>query len=118
MVLKNNIFEIRTIGKTHYIQLDKVLYCEADKAYSLIVLKDHGNIRCSKPLNTICHLLKDELFVRIHKSYLVNMRYVREHIWNRNSHVVLLSSGIQLPLARKRKTKFVEAMAKFASKRI
>lgn len=73
---QNRIIEVETVlGEIKKIQLDHIRYIEADKIYSFIHIEDERILVC-KGLNKWEEELKEEYFVRIHRSYLVNLRYV------------------------------------------
>lgn len=73
---QNKTIEVETIlGEIKKIQLDHIRYIEADRRYSFVHIEDERILVC-KGLNKWEEELKEEYFVRIHKSYLVNLRYV------------------------------------------
>lgn len=47
-------------------------------------------------LNDIQEILKDKNFIRIHQSYLVNLKFIKDVSY----HHVILKNGEQLPVAR------------------
>lgn len=90
-------------------KINSIIFCEADQNYTRLFTIDGGELMISKPLNTVQHLLPSELFFRIHKSYLVNLNYVKTYSRNEGFHVIL-ENGKKLDVATRRNDEFVRAM--------
>lgn len=66
-------------GKEQYrLPLSSILYVESDKRVLTFVLGDgpHESLRCYRKLSDLEAELAGKGFLRIHKSYLVNLRYI------------------------------------------
>jgi two-component system LytT family response regulator len=59
------------------IEIDEIIYCEASSNYSNFYFADRPVICSSKPIHEYETLLEDCNFVRIHKSFLVNMQHIK-----------------------------------------
>ncbi len=93
-------------------QLEKVnsiMYCEADQNYTKIFTIDGGKLLISKPLNIVEKLLPAELFFRIHKSYLVNLNYIKTYT-RTDGFRVTLEDGTKLDVATRRNDEFVKTL--------
>lgn len=55
--------QINQSGITHYVELDKIMYCKAERSYCTIYLFDQKEILCSKSLHRIAELLNHPNFV-------------------------------------------------------
>lgn len=73
-------------------------YCYADQSYSIIVTNLGKKIVVTKPLKTLEELLPINQFYRTHKSYLVNIFYIRKFV-HVNESYVLMRSGIKIPVS-------------------
>lgn len=73
-------------------------YCMADQNYSIIVTNTGRQITVAKTLKVVQDLLPTNQFYRTHKSYLVNIYYIRKFIRSSDSYV-LLRSGIKVPVS-------------------
>ena len=70
----------------------------------------HGDrYQCSMSLSDLEEKLSEFGFFRPHKSFLVNMAYIRRFLQKE----VLLESGIGIPISRYRRKEFMEAYASF-----
>jgi two-component system LytT family response regulator len=108
--------QIKQAGIIHYINIEEIIYCRAERAYCTIFLLNNEKIACSKPLSEISKLLNLPYFVRIHHSFLINLNFVKKQINSNCKLCVLMSNGEKLPVARKKKSKFQQAINKFLSK--
>lgn len=73
-------------------------YCYADQSYSVIVTYLGKEIVVTKPLKELQELLPNAHFYRTHKSYLVNIYYIRKFV-RANESYVLLKSGVKIPVS-------------------
>jgi DNA-binding LytR/AlgR family response regulator len=80
---------------------NKIIYCQAGNNYTRMYLLTH-NFLVTKVLKCVESLLPKDTFIRIHKSYLININYVSV-IKHRNT--IILEPDIELPIARRRKDK-------------
>ncbi|MCU0334626.1 MAG: LytTR family DNA-binding domain-containing protein [Chitinophagaceae bacterium] len=77
-----------------------IVRLEGDGNYTHFYLTDHRKLVSAKTLKEYAELLSDHGFVRIHKSHLVNQRFVQQYL---NEGAVVLSDGLSLPVSRQRK---------------
>ena len=83
------------------LQMEDILYCQADDNYTQIYLKK-GKRLVSKTLKSFEDSLADNGFARIHKSYLVNVNEITEYKKGKGGSVVL-SSGKEIMVSPSRK---------------
>jgi len=79
-------------------------YCFADQSYSVIVTNTGKHIVISKPLKELQELLPVKHFYRTHKSYLVNVYYIRKFV-RASESFVYLKSGNKIPVSVRNTTK-------------
>jgi len=73
-------------------------YCYANQSYSVVVLHTKKEIIVTKPLKSLQELLPQNQFYRTHKSYLVNVFYIRKFFRGNESYVIL-KSGVKIPVS-------------------
>src|SRR5687768_3693743 len=61
------------------VQLENIIYCEAERSYTVFHCKNKKNIMASRPLADYDQLLADADFMRVHKSYLINLGHIKEY---------------------------------------
>jgi two-component system LytT family response regulator len=78
----------------------EILYCEGENNYTRFVFTKHKPMLVSKTLGEYEDLLEEHGFLRIHKSHLVNAKYVTKV--DRDG-LLLMSDGKQLAISKRRK---------------
>ena len=91
-------------GGKSIIDKQDILYVKGDDNISTIYLTKKRKISLSKTLKYFEDLL-DADFVRIHKSYLLNLKYASKII-SKNIPFIELEDGTQLPISRRNYVKF------------
>ena len=64
-------------GESVRVPVEEILYVEAQLHEALMYLREGKILRFNTSIGTLEELLEPEGFLRIHKSYLVNMRYIQ-----------------------------------------
>jgi len=94
------------------IELDDILYAESSGNYTNLYFANNKMVCTSKPMHEYEKLLEDAGFVRIHKSILVNLLHVKEYLRGEGGSV-LLSTGKELEVSRRKKDFFLSKMKEF-----
>lgn len=99
---------INTDGKLVFLDADDILYVESDGNYSTIVVEHGQNIVLTKKLKEMNDILPENQFFRIHNSYIINLKKIKEFI--KNEGYVVMESNHKIPVARQRKSDFLEKL--------
>jgi len=91
------------------VQINDVLYCEADNTYTIFHLKNGKKAVASRPLIDYEVLLEDANFFRIHKSSLINMKHIKEYQKGEGG-TVIMSDDKALDVSRRKKDLFITRM--------
>jgi two-component system LytT family response regulator len=91
---------INTTKCSEIIQLESIVYCCAEGSYTRVYLSNKRSIYCSKNLAWFQRKINSPLFVRLHRSYLVNLAYVTKVF--KNDRKVSLINGQGIPISQKR----------------
>lgn len=94
------------------IDIDDIIHIEADSNYSVFHLANKEKITVSKVLKEYEEILPDQQFVRIHKSSIVNLNYIKEYN-SRNGVEVLLKNGEKIAVSRRRASDFAEKIKSY-----
>ena len=95
-VLLDRIF-VRHNGKMVKLLLDDILYIEADRNYSNIVTST-GNYLVSTTLKVVENEMKNHMFLRVHRSFMVNISkldVVADNYMEINRKVIPLSKSFK-----------------------
>ena len=97
---QQNRIVVKSDGKIKIIPTAEIHYIEANGDNVKIMTKE-GNFSKNKTMSFFEEQLSTNDFVRIHRSYLVNVSLVsRIDAYDKESHLAVLSSGIQLPVSK------------------
>jgi two-component system, LytTR family, response regulator len=88
------------------LKLDEIIYCEAERSYTIFHLDGNKTVTVSKPLLEYDQILKDTSFLRIHKSFLVNLNHVKEYQRGEGG-VVIMSDNAEIEVSRRKKDQFL-----------
>lgn len=94
------------------IDLKNILSCEASGSYTYLHSAAGSPICSAKPIHDYELLLDSAGFVRIHKSYLVNLLHIKEYIKGEGGQVVM-TNGKQLEVSRRKKDAFMARLKNF-----
>ncbi len=79
------------------------------EGYTIMVLKNGSNELVDMPLGAVEELLAGQSFFRIHRSFLVNLRRVKE-MEIKNNKLLIRMRGHELPVARRRKRELLQLL--------
>ncbi|MFV1884786.1 MAG: LytTR family DNA-binding domain-containing protein [Balneola sp.] len=86
----------------HILDINDVLYIEADDKLLYAHTSDK-KFRIEGTLDLLEKRLSDGRFIRSHRSYLVNVKYISELIpWFSGSYEIKLKNGAQISVSRRR----------------
>lgn len=97
---------IPTTKKIYFKQLDEILYFESDGRYTIVHLLKSSPIVIAKNIGEYDKILAPSYFFRIHKKYLINIKYI-VNINNADGSSCEIVGGLSLPLAKRRKEELV-----------
>lgn len=89
---------INTRQCTEIVYLANIIYCRAEGSYTKVYLKDGGSIFCSKNLAWFENEIQSKLFLRVHRSFLINLNFLSKVY--RNEGRINLQNGAAIPLSR------------------
>lgn len=89
----------------------EIIRCEGDDNYSHFYFANEKPLVVSRTLKEYDEILQDHGFIRIHKSHLVNVKYISQidragSVWLRN--------GTILPVSRRRKNEVLQELSKYS----
>ncbi len=88
------------------LKLEEIVYCEAQRSYTIFHLVSNKTITISKPLFDYDKLLEGTPFFRIHKSFLINLLHAKEYIRGEGGTIVM-SNGVDIEVSRRKKEQFL-----------
>ncbi|MEG1432950.1 LytR/AlgR family response regulator transcription factor [Eubacterium sp.] len=95
--LRKKIYISITTKKSQILILKKeIMYIESDKRKVLFHLINKRLYDCYAKLGEIHEMLSDDIFIRIHKSYIVNFDYIK----GIEDNTMILNDDTRLPISR------------------
>lgn len=104
---KNFKLALSTGGSIFFYAPDEILYCEGENNYTRFVFVKNKPLLISKTLGEYEDLLAEHGFIRIHKSHLVNAKYVSKAD---NDGALLMSDGKLLTVSKRRKDHVINTL--------
>lgn len=110
-LLLSNINNKDTIGKKlgiptadsiTFIEVDDIIYLESDRNYTKFCLIQKRKELASKSLGEYEGLLPKTTFCRIHKSYIINIAYIKKYQRGRGGYVVM-EDGTSIEVSPKKR---------------
>ena len=95
--------------KIQFVEVEDILYCQANGAYTTVFLKDNLKLVASKSLGDFQQQLEQAGFFRIHHSYLINLNLVKEYQRNDGGYVVM-NNDAKLEVSQRKRKEFLEAV--------
>jgi len=92
-----------------FAQLNDILYCSADGAYTKVIFSNKHALLISRTLGDIEEMLPQEIFCRIHHSTIVNINAVTHYIRTDGGYV-LMNNGGKLMVSKARKEFLLEKL--------
>lgn len=104
--LSNKKITINTDGKLIFLKPEEILFIESDGNYSTIYTTENKKIVVTKKLKEVNTLLPEDIFFRIHNSYIINLKKVKEYF--KTDGYVLLENNHKIPVSRQKKAAFLD----------
>lgn len=92
-----------------FLRLDQIIRIESEGSYSTFHLLNQERHVVSRPMREFEELLPKDLFFKLHQSHLINLSFVKK-ILREDGGYALMEEGYKIPIARRRKDEFLEAM--------
>ena len=98
-----------TMEGLQMIPLETIISCEADDNYTMLRLKGNKKIVVSCTLKVIEELLEDHSFLRVHRSFLVNLDEVEKYVKADGGYLVM-SDGSHIYISKNKKEELLKKL--------
>lgn len=107
--IKNKKLAIKESKSINYIDIEEIAHLKADGNYTNIVLKSGRSLVSSKVLKHYDALLSDYGFLRVHRSNMINLNYVKE-FRHRYGGSIVLENDDEISIAPDKKKLFFDRL--------
>ncbi len=98
---------IPTSNGFNVLDVDDIIRLEAEGCYTHVIVKEGKKAIVSRTLKDFEETIPKENFFRVHKSHLINLKYIRTYSSKDGRHV-LMTDGSKIEVSRRRITEFTQ----------
>ncbi len=103
---ENASMAVPTLEGYEMVEINEIVFLEADGNYTTLHLKNKPKVLISKNLKEFEKVLSPRKFTRIHHSHMVNVAHVKKY-FKGDGGAVVLSDGTNLAVSRANKAKLL-----------
>lgn len=104
-----NKIALPTMEGLQMVPVFSIISCEANDNYTTLTLKDNKKLVISCTLKVIEEMLDDYSFVRVHRSFLVNLHEVERYV-KADGGYVAMSDGNHIYISRNKKEELLKKL--------
>lgn len=111
---KLNKICLATSDGFEFIEVNDIMYCKAEGSYTAFILKDSEKLLVSKHLKEYENLLLEQGFMRVHNSFLINLKEVKKYVKSDGGYIIM-NNNDTVSISRSKKEDFIQVMSTFMS---
>lgn len=100
------------LNRTIFISVDDILCLQGEGNYTFLHTRDRKRYLVSKTLKEFEKTLDGTLFLRIHKSYIINLAYVQRSVFNKERQL-RMADGREVAISRRRMKEISQQLSRF-----
>jgi two-component system LytT family response regulator len=100
-----------SIDGLEMVPIETILYGESNDNYTYIFLKNKKKMLVTRSLKEMEELLEEHSFVRVHRSFLVNLNEVERYVRGDGGYV-MMSDGKMIDVSRSKKEELLKRLLK------
>lgn len=105
----NKKLAISTFDGLTMIEINDIIYLEADSNYTNVYMKDNKKMLISKTLKYFEDSLPNTSFFRVHKTFIINISTIVKYL-NSDGGYIILSNNAKIPISRSKKSELVQKL--------
>ena len=90
-----------------FIKTDEIVRMEANGSYTIFYLSGGNKITATKNLKDFESILPEDIFFRVHHSWIINLKYLRKYYRGKNSYMEM-EDGSTVAVSIRKKGKFLD----------
>ena len=106
---KSDKINVSADGKIYLLERDDVIMLKSDKSYTTVFLVNDTEILVTKTLKEVEKKFNYPEFFRVHNSFLINIKHVRQYLKSLGGELVM-SNGMSASISRNKKAELLERL--------
>jgi two-component system, LytTR family, response regulator len=98
-----------TMEGLQMVEMDAIISCSSDSNYTNFFLKNNKKLTASRTMKDVEELLSDYSFLRVHKSFLINLNEIHKYIKGEGGYLIM-SDGTNIDVSRSRKEMLLQRL--------
>ncbi len=94
-------------------EIDNITRLQADDNYTKVFTVSGKQYLISRPLKDFERVLPPGIFIRIHKSFMINIQHLKD-FKNEDGGIAVLNDGVKVPISKRKNPLFFGALKKFS----
>jgi len=118
LIIKNKKLKVETVHESdklvlpashgfNVLVIDDIIRLEAEGCYTKVIFKNGKNTIVSRTLKDFEDTIPKEKFFRIHKSHLINLKYIKDYS-NISGNFVTMIDGSKIEISRRKAPEFIQ----------
>lgn len=118
LMIKNKEIKVETVHETNklvlpashgfnVLEFDDIIRLEAEGCYTKVIFKDGKNAIVSRTLKDFEDTVPKQKFFRIHKSHLINLKYIKDYS-KIGGNFVTMTDGSKIEISRRKAPEFIQ----------
>lgn len=99
-LVQSDLIGITGLDAIIFLKIEDIVYLKADGKYTMIQTTNE-HITSSKNLKVFETMLPESKFMRVHHSFLLNLKYIKR--FQKEYNMLILDNGSQIPVSKSRK---------------
>ncbi len=98
-----------TLSGYRFVKIEDIIRCQSESNYTKFFLQSGEEILVTRTLKEFEIMLRDDRFVRVHQSHLINVDFVEQYIKG-DGGTAIMSDGSHVEISRRRKDLFLNSL--------
>ena len=104
---------LSTDNSIYVVDIDDIMYCKADYGYTIFYLTNNTEIMVTRTLKEFDDLLSPYTFIRTHKSFLVNFKFIKKFSYE-DGGMIFLKTNASIPVSFRKRDLIIKTITSLA----
>jgi two-component system LytT family response regulator len=97
--------------EVQFVEIDQIIYCLGENNYTYFFLSNGKKLLVTKTLKEYEELLSEHGFLRVHRSYLINLSYVKAYVKKEGGYI-LMTNDAQISISQSKRKEILEVLGR------